>query len=119
MKPALFTSIVLSIAAIPMQSYAQNWTQTANTQRAKIEQMLRDSLNDPDSLKIDSMTIYKVDLNRYHGCGMLRAKNAYGGYIRQNYVVTGEGTMPVYVGPIPLNVFAKDCTGEIIYSKGP
>lgn len=119
MRRVLFTSMTVLIAAMSIPALAQNWTQSGNTQRAKIEQMLRDSLNDPDSLKIDSMTVYKVDLNRYHGCGMLRAKNAYGGYIRQNYVVTGEGAMPVYVGPIPLNVFAKDCTGEIIYSRGP
>ncbi len=97
---------------------AQNWTQQAATQRAKIEAAIKAELNDPDSVKFESMTIYKVGLNRYHGCGTLRAKNAYGGYVRQTFVVTGEAPMPVYVGRTPLAIFSNDCRGEVIYSKG-
>ena len=115
LRRMLATAIV--VTAISMPAHAQNWTQAANTQRAKIEAKLRDALNDPDSLKIDHMTIYKVGLNRFHACGTLRARNAHGGYVRQNFVVTEDVVMPVYIGPVPFTAFAKDCAGEVIYSK--
>lgn len=109
-------AIVGIIVATP--AFAENWTQEAARERAKVEAVVKDALNDPDSVKFDSMVIYKVGLNRYHGCGTLRAKNAYGGYVRQTFVVTYTGSMPVYVGRMPLSAFGSDCSGEVIYSKG-
>lgn len=117
MRVSLTLATTVLIAAVSMPAYSQNWTDEGEAAAKAVEQVLRDSLNDPDSLKVDLMTVFKVGGDKYHACGMLRAKNAYGGYIRQNYVITGNAPMPVYIGPIPLHVFAKDCTGEIIYSK--
>lgn len=104
------------VTAISMPAHA-TWTAEGEALSKGFEQILRDSLNDPDSLKVDSMTIFRVGLREYHACGMLRAKNLHGGYLRQNYVITLAGAMPVYIGPIPLSFFRKDCAGEVIYNR--
>lgn len=82
--------------------------------RKAVEEAVKASLNDPDSVKFDSMTLYRQEDGSVVGCGQLRAKNAYGGYVRNNYVVTGKGSMPVYIGTTPLEVFKNDCRGEVV-----
>lgn len=76
--------------------------------------LLRASLNDPDSLIVESATLYRRNGPFANVCGTLRAKNAYGGYIRQNFVVSDNEQMPVYIGPIPLASFKNYCSGEIV-----
>jgi hypothetical protein len=74
--------------------------------------LLRASLNDPDSLVVESATIYRRNGPFANICGTLRAKNAFGGYVRQYFVVSEEsGT---YIGPIPPTYFKRECSGEVI-----
>jgi len=85
--------------------------------KAVAEVLLKASLNDPDSLQIDTLTLYRRPGTFANACGTMRAKNAFGGVIRQNFVVSDNVQMPVYIGPIPLAVFKKDCSGEVIESR--
>ena len=81
------------------------------------EKVLKDTVNDPDSVKLDSMLIYDTGKGKglLVSCGSFRAKNAFGGVIRQNFVINGaDKSMPVYIGPIPLDDFKDVCTGTLL-----
>lgn len=79
------------------------------------EKVLKNNVNDPDSVKIDSMLIYDTGKGLLVSCGTFRAKNAFGGVIRQNFVINGaDKSMPVYIGHIPLDNFKDACSGTLL-----
>lgn len=105
------------VAALVIASPAIAANREVEIAKTFVEVAVKGAVNDPDSIIFDSMSIYRKPDGNTVGCGMLRGKNAYGGYIRQTYVVTGVGSMPVYIGKVPLTAFANDCSGEEIYRK--
>lgn len=109
------TIVFLILAAVVSLANAASYKEIVIAKRSA-EKAVKNYVNDPDSVKFDSMTIYKND-NRFVTCGMLRGRNGFGGMVRQTYVVDKESVIPVYVGNVPLDVFKKDCSGEVIYRK--
>lgn len=115
LRRMLAAAIVVTALISPAR--AQSWANEGFIQYERFASVLKQSVNDPDSLVIEAMVIFRVAFNGYHACGQLRAKNVYGGYVRQNFVITMRDSMPVYVGPIPLNIFKNDCSGDVVYAK--
>lgn len=107
------TFIALCAILFCVNAWADDAEYAASSKRAA-GMLLRASLNDPDSLIVESATLYRRIGPFANVCGTLRTKNAYGGYIRANFVVSDNAQMPVYIGPIPLAAFKKDCSGEAV-----
>ncbi|WP_372400135.1 hypothetical protein [Azospirillum sp. HJ39] len=49
--------------------------------QAAIEEGARSSLKDPDSAKFKDIVAFKTKTGSIAGCGLINAKNSYGGYI--------------------------------------
>jgi hypothetical protein len=104
------TLICIVLLALSSVAYAED--QYAAKSKFAAEVLLSAAVNAPDKLKIDSTTVYRRPGPFGNVCGTMRGQNAYGAEIRANFVVSDSPTMPVYIGPIPLNVFKNYCSGE-------
>lgn len=75
---------------------------------------MRDRLNDPDSLRVNSFVYYEPEPPDIHFlCVVFRAKNEYGGLVLQTFVNNAADKSPGGFNPSEL-VWSISCKGPIV-----